>query len=306
MSPAAGTADPNPGNNSSTHTNAIADRTGISANPWIEVESNPRTAAYWQPNGTAKYFIIVNNDGPAVVAGAIVRVPPTEGLTKTAVTCLPGRDWTNLAIPGQCPSNPTVNQLERGIVVPNLPNQGIVTFVVDATVSAALGGTVTLTASVAPPTSIEDSSTGNDVASKTNSVLLPSGSSSPSSTGGDASAKLPTPAGSTLIGGTAPATCNLPGPTPGTPTVTATNVSFSWPHINGASYEVSRNGEIATPKPITSAVYPATLSFSQSATFYHHTTYIYTVTAQVQEGDAAQHRCRSLERGPGCRSRRQA
>jgi hypothetical protein len=61
-------------------------------------------------------------------------------------------------------------------------------------------------------------------------------------------------------------------------------VSFSWSHINGASYWVSRNGVSATPNPMTSAVYPATLNFAESAPFYHNMNYLYTVTAQYQNG----------------------
>jgi hypothetical protein len=77
----------------------------------------------------------------------------------------------------------------------------------------------------------------------------------------------------------------LPGPVLGPPTVTPFGVTFSWPHLNGASYTVSSSEDgVVNAAPITPAVYPFTVNFAHSAPLYRHLTYVYTVTAQYGGG----------------------
>jgi hypothetical protein len=126
-------------------------------------------------------FVFVNG-GPAAVDGAVVRVPASPGLTKTAAQC---------SINNSTPCLPSgsavgVAQLENGLVIPNLPvgSFGVVRF--SATVTAAVGSAVSWTGTITAPAGLTDSNAGNNSYTKTVTVVaLPGGTGG----GGSTSAK---------------------------------------------------------------------------------------------------------------------
>lgn len=142
------------------------------------LETDPRAITVWPSNGTARYraTIILGgipNLSPTTTAdGAVIAVPTAENLSKTSVTCTA----TNGA---QCPATVTVAQLESGVVIPRLPDQGTVTFAFSATVTGPAGGAVTVTSVVAPPAGHVAPDSSSLTTTQTQSIL-PSG-------GGDSS-----------------------------------------------------------------------------------------------------------------------
>ena len=123
-----------------------------------------RTAERQRPTGaTSTYTVVVSNAGPDAANGAIVTDPAAAGLTKTSVTCA-------AAGGAVCPASPTVAQLESGLVIPTLPAGGVVTFTVDATVTAA-SGSVSNIATVAAPAGMTDAVTANNSATDTDAVV---------------------------------------------------------------------------------------------------------------------------------------
>ena len=84
------------------------------------------------------------------------------GLEKTSLTCAASGGAV-------CPSGPTVAQLATGLSVPTLPPGGIVTFTLDATVTAA-SGTVSITATMTLPAGVTDTNPANNSATDTDSV----------------------------------------------------------------------------------------------------------------------------------------
>ncbi len=110
------------------------------------------------------YTITVTNNGPSSIAGAILADPAAAGLSKTAVACS--------VAPGACVTAPTVVELESGtFVLPLLANGATYQITVTATVTAA-SGTVTNTATIAPPAGATDPTPGNNSASDTDSVIV--------------------------------------------------------------------------------------------------------------------------------------
>jgi LPXTG-site transpeptidase (sortase) family protein len=112
--------------------------------------------------GTTTYTVRVTNNGPSAVTGAILSDPAATGLSKTAVTCSP--------TPGQCLAPPTVAQLESGtFALPALANGAFYEIRVSADVTAS-SGSVTNTATVAPPAGTTDSNNTNNSAIDTDTV----------------------------------------------------------------------------------------------------------------------------------------
>jgi hypothetical protein len=68
-----------------------------------------------------------------------------------------------------CPTTPTINQLEAGLLIPTLPSGGSLIFIVDATV-AATSGSVSNTATVTAPSGTTDPTTANNSATDTDTV----------------------------------------------------------------------------------------------------------------------------------------
>jgi uncharacterized repeat protein (TIGR01451 family) len=113
---------------------------------------------------STNYTIIVTNNGPASVTGAILTDPAILGLTISYVACAP--------TPGQCTAGatPTIAQLQAGYALPALASGQSYRLTVIATVTATSGNVVN-TATVTLPSNFVDSAPANNTNSDTNSVF---------------------------------------------------------------------------------------------------------------------------------------
>ncbi|WP_394695997.1 hypothetical protein [Pseudoxanthomonas japonensis] len=118
---------------------------------------------------TTYTVVVTNRASSATMAyadGAVVRDPVATGLTKTAVSC-------TAAGGAVCPTGLTVAALESGVTIATFPPGGTLTFSVTATANAGTTGSVTNTATVAPPTGYTDENSTDNTASDTNTLLIP-------------------------------------------------------------------------------------------------------------------------------------
>jgi hypothetical protein len=239
------------------------------------------STTWWPPNGTATYVVRVDNTGSGTANAAILTVPAAAGLSKTSVTCTASGG-------AQCPGGLTVSQLEAGVAIPTLPANSHVLIRFEATVTAPLGGSVTATCRLTPPSTVYDHLPNDNSDTITHAVLMTSTDTVPNQHGGppDSSAvaidTMPAEGGRHTL---SMLSCNLPGPVVQPPVATPVSVSLVWQHINGATYTVARKDMgVLTSTPLTAALYPAIVSFAHSAPLYHHTTYEYTVVARYGGG----------------------
>jgi hypothetical protein len=251
------------------------------ADLFTTIDADPRVwtlaVAWWPPSGTAKYDVELGNAGPAAADGATVAVPAVAGLSKTTVTCTARSG-------ARCPASMTVAQLESGVAIPTLPANGYVRIAFAATVTGALGSSVTVTSTATAPAGARDPFLVDNTDRETHSILVASTSSSGSTPAlaSPSSSRTVAPGGAPAL---SPSICSLPGPVLNTPTASPIRASLTWPHINGATYTVSRNDVgLVTPAPLTSPVYPATIGFNHDAPLYFHTSYVYTIVATYGQG----------------------
>jgi hypothetical protein len=122
----------------------------------------------WPANGTARYGLGVVNLGSGPADGARITVPPSAGLTKTAVSC-GGQQ-------GAQSTNPTVAQIESGFAITTLPPGSFVTCQIVATVTDTAGSSVTMGVTVTPPGGVSDPNPGNDTATQTLPIVSAPGS----------------------------------------------------------------------------------------------------------------------------------
>jgi len=155
VTPPAGVSDPVPGNNSATSSQgpAVADVTIVKSGP-VSVE----------PNGALSYTLVVTNNGPAAANGTVVTDPAVANFTASTVTC------GSASGGAVCPVAPTIPQLQAGLVIPVLPSGGMVTLTLSGT--AAVSGTITNVATVAPPAGVTDPTPGNN-RSTANTPIIP-------------------------------------------------------------------------------------------------------------------------------------
>lgn len=134
----------------------------IPAQPDLAVTKADSISTMMSGNSTV-YTVVVTNNGPDTVTGAVLTDPSATGLLKTAVACA--------STPGVCTSGttPTISQLESGYTLPAIPAGGTYRLSITATATAT-SGSVTNTATVAPPSGGLDTVSGNNSASDTNSV----------------------------------------------------------------------------------------------------------------------------------------
>ena len=154
--------DPNLSNNSATDTRYRSRLADLAITKTDGVTSV-------SPGATTIYTIVVTNAGPATADGAIFTDPAVANLNVTSVTC--GSPSGGAA----CPTAPntTIGLMQgAGIVVPNLPAGGSVTFTVNATVAGSAFGSITNTANVVAPAGVTDPNLSNNSASDTNTVTL--------------------------------------------------------------------------------------------------------------------------------------
>jgi hypothetical protein len=155
----AGVNDPNAADNQVTDTDTVV---AVASNADLGVTKSDGAASV-QSGATTTYTIVVSNAGPQAGDGAILSDPAVTGLSKTSVSC------GSASGGAQCPTSPTVAQLQSGIAIPLLPANGSVTFTVVATVTAP-SGTVANTASVAAPVGTTDPNAANNQATDSDTV----------------------------------------------------------------------------------------------------------------------------------------
>jgi uncharacterized repeat protein (TIGR01451 family) len=116
-----------------------------------------------QPGDSVTYTIVVSNFGPQAVTGATV--------IDTMPTSLTGITWTCVASGGSsCSANSGTGNINTTV---NLLNGGTATFTVKATVISTATGTLANTATVAVPAGFSDPVPGNNTATDTDTIVLP-------------------------------------------------------------------------------------------------------------------------------------
>ncbi len=113
------------------------------------------------PGASVVYQLIVANAGPAAVSGARVQFQLPTGLSSATWTC------TALSL-ASCPAASGSGAIDQLV---NLPNTGAVRYTFSATVSAAVGATITSTASIAAPVGIVELDTSDNVATDNDPVV---------------------------------------------------------------------------------------------------------------------------------------
>ena len=140
-----GVTDPTPGNNSATDTDTL----GASADLSITKTDGVTTAT---AGGSVTYTIAASNAGPSSATGATVAdtFPASETCTWTCV----GAGGGTCTAAGSGNINDTVN----------LPSGSSSIYTASCTISAAASGSLTNTATVAPPAGVTDPTPGNNSA----------------------------------------------------------------------------------------------------------------------------------------------
>ena len=302
----AATPDLNAANNSSTltHTIGAASVNDPSMALGTSLETDPRSIAVWSSNGIARYRATIGLYGiptgpggaplaPVTADGAVIAVPATENLSKTSVTCTA----TNGA---QCPAVVTVAQLENGIVIPRLPDQGTVTFAFSAVVTGPSGGSITVRSVIAPPVGHVTPDSTLLTRTLTQSILPAadsSGGASAAPTGGTQQAgagQVSVAAGGTLVlSDKLTKTCMMPAPNVSV-AATPGGVYLGWSPLQdpavapgGPTYTVSRSDlGILTSEPLRNPPFNGSPGFTHKIllSYLAPATYTYTVDAQYVQG----------------------
>ena len=152
VSPPAGAADPNPGNNRATDTDTIVQSADLAITKTDGVSS---VAA----GGNLTYTIVASNAGPSSASGATVADTLPASLSGASWTCV-GADGGTCTAAGSGNLSDTVN----------LPPGASVTYTVTATVSPSASGTLSNTATVSTPAGLSDPNPGNNSATDTDTL----------------------------------------------------------------------------------------------------------------------------------------
>ena len=150
ISPGAGGADNVPDNNTDDATTTINRNVDLSI---TKTDGLATIAA----GGSLTYTIVVTNDGPSTVENAVVTDPQVTGLTFT------GGSSTTAGVTVAVPNAGSADPLTANI--PTLAPGDSVTITVTADVASTARGTITNTASVAPPTGTTETDTTDNSAS---------------------------------------------------------------------------------------------------------------------------------------------
>jgi uncharacterized repeat protein (TIGR01451 family) len=112
------------------------------------------------PGDAITYTVVVGNNGPSSVLGALVNDTMPSGLT--------GATWTCGASPGSACATPSgTGDISTAV---DLALGGSATFTVHATIAASQLGTVTNTATIVTPAGVNDPASSNNVATDTTVV----------------------------------------------------------------------------------------------------------------------------------------
>ena len=152
----AGVSDPTVANNSAADTDSVGATVDLSV-------TKTNGASNITAGASTRYAIVVTNTGASAADGAVVTDAVAAGLTKTSVICA-------AASGAVCPTSSTIAQLESGLVLPTLPGGGVMTFTVDAMVTAA-SGSVSNIATIAAPLGMTDAVTANNSATDTDAII---------------------------------------------------------------------------------------------------------------------------------------
>jgi hypothetical protein len=118
--------------------------------------------ASWPVNGIVDYQLGLFNRGPSAADGAVVTVPST-GIRKSNVSC--ARRSSSLNVDQTL--EVTVVQIESGFVIPTFLANDMVYCRIGGNVTGTAGSNVTVTANVAPPSTVTDPNTGSNSATHT-------------------------------------------------------------------------------------------------------------------------------------------
>ena len=149
-----GMTDSNTANNSATDTDTIN-------GPDLAITKTDGVTAV-NPGQLVTYTIVARNNGPSNVTGATV--------TDTVSASLSGVTWTCAAAGGATCTASGSGSINQTV---NLPNGGTATFTLRGTLSLTATGSLVNAASVATPTGVTDSNTGNNSATDTDTINGP-------------------------------------------------------------------------------------------------------------------------------------
>ncbi len=156
VTPAASVLDSTPGNNSSfvdTTINLVADINVVKTAP-----------AAIRPLQTLSYNIVVSNSGPSAANGTSFSDIVSASLSGVTVTCSAA---TNGAV---CPTGLSAVANVVNTIIPTLPSGSSVTFTVSGQVVAGATGTISNTATIAPPVGVTDPRADNNTSTVSTGV----------------------------------------------------------------------------------------------------------------------------------------
>jgi uncharacterized repeat protein (TIGR01451 family) len=155
VAPASGIVDPATGNNSATDTDSVTAQANLS------ITKTDGTAQATR-GGSITYTIVASNAGPSNAPGSTV--------ADTLPATLTGATWTCVgAGGGTCTASGSGNISDTV----NLPAGANVTYTLTATVGNTAVGTLSNTATISPASGVVDPTPGNNSATDTNTVLVP-------------------------------------------------------------------------------------------------------------------------------------
>ncbi len=218
-----GISENNPSNNSATDNDTTV---RLEADFFITKTDGATSVVSGSP---ITYTIVVTNDGPSAVSGAVFKDPAVSGLTVSNVSCSASGGAT-------CPSVSVAAMQGSGITIGNMPDNSSLTFTVTGTVAAAGGSNLTNTATVTVPGGVTDAIPSNNTASDTDSVTA-----SVCAAPGSLTLTAPSP-----LSGTTTYTWTINNGTG--VALTLTGISVTWTSQSGKLSTVQLNGvTIASP-----------------------------------------------------------
>jgi uncharacterized repeat protein (TIGR01451 family) len=157
VSAAAGLTDPNLANNTATATSSVVNIADL------QITNTDGATTSLPQGGTDTYTVIVTNAGPTDVAGANVTDNLPAAFTSQSWTATSSAGVTGVSASGSGNVNDTVNMVSGSTI----------TYTIVGSVSPTATGTVTTTATVTAPAGATDPNTSNNVASDSNTIVVP-------------------------------------------------------------------------------------------------------------------------------------
>jgi uncharacterized repeat protein (TIGR01451 family) len=105
------------------------------------------------PGETGSYTIVVSNNGPTEVDGAVLTDPAVTGLNISRITCENQSETDEPPCPSARSLRVAALRGSSGIVIPALPPGSSLTFTLATTVAASMTGDLVNTATITPPLS---------------------------------------------------------------------------------------------------------------------------------------------------------